>query len=163
MSRTPFSRRVSDGGGFTMIELTVAILLSLFVVLALGKIILASQRSWEWGRDKAVLQQNDTEVLEWMSRSVRAARTLRVVSSSELRTYDEGNNLAHTFKLATVSGVPKLQQDGIDMTPRKCTQFVVTPDPDTTSVQLTVELEDKAGNRVAAMTRPAIRNRFFEY
>lgn len=146
-----------------MVELAVAVFLSFFVVLALGQIILTSQRSWEWGRDKAVLQQNATEALEWMSRSVRSAHTLRVVSATEFRTYDENNALVHTFRLATVSGVPKLQQDGNVLAPRKCTLFDVVPDPDTTSVKMTVELEDNTGNRVAALTRSAIRSRYLQY
>jgi Tfp pilus assembly protein PilW len=66
--------------GYTLIELAVGGFLALFVVLALGHVILQNQRSWEWGRDKAVLQQNATEGIEWMARAVRAARRLEVIS-----------------------------------------------------------------------------------
>jgi Tfp pilus assembly protein PilV len=165
-------RSASSRSGFTMMELTVAVFLAFVVVLALGRIILASQQSWEWGRDKAVLQQNASEALEWMARSVRAARRLQVIAGNQLRTYDENGVLVHTYRVVTVAGVPKLQEDGHDLTARECTLFTVTPDPDTTSVTLQVELaaltRNKSGAqvelaRVKAMTRPAIRNRFFEY
>jgi hypothetical protein len=146
-----------------MIELLVAVFLALTVVLALGRIILANQRSWEWGRDKTVLQQNVTESLEWMARSVRSARSLEIVSDSELRTYDAGGGLTHTFRRAIASGAYRLQQDGSDLVDRVCTDFVVTPDEDSTSVTLVVELQDKAGNKVRAMTRATLRNTSYEF
>jgi hypothetical protein len=46
---------------------------------------------------------------------------------------------------------------------RPCVAFVVSPDRDSTSVTLEVELEDGAGNRVRAMTRAAARNRIYEF
>ena len=60
--------------GFTMVELMIASFLAVIVVLALGNVILVSQKSWEWGRDKTVLQQNVAEVTEWMARSVRQSQ-----------------------------------------------------------------------------------------
>ena len=68
---------LSDRRGYTLIELMIAVVLGLVVVLALGRLILTNQRSWEQGRDKTVLQQNVTESLEWMARSIRAAHTLK--------------------------------------------------------------------------------------
>ena len=160
-------RRRAGSRGYTTVELMVAIFLAFIVVLALGRIILANQRSWEWGRDKAVLQANLTEALEGVSRSVHAARTLEVILHggvpSEVRTYDETGALVHTFMTATVGTEVRLQRDGTDLVARKCTYFRAIPDNDTTSVTLVLELEDKAGSRVRATTRAAIRNRFFQY
>jgi Tfp pilus assembly protein PilV len=149
-------------GGFTLVELMIASFLSLVVVLAMGRIIQQNVRSWQQGRDKALLQQNVTEALEWMSRWVRASRTIQVVSSSEFRCYDETGTLTHTFKRVATNG-GRLRQDGIDLVDRTCTSFTVTPDADTTRIRLALELEDNASNRVAATTRATIRNRFFEY
>jgi len=149
--------------GFTTMEFLIAGFLAFIVVLALGRVILVNQQSWERGRDKTELQQNATEVLEWMARSVRAARTLNVVSSSEFRTYDETGALVHTYRRVAVSGVNRLQQDGTDLVDRLCTQFVVVPNADTTTVRLTLELEDNSGNRVGAETRASIRNQAFEF
>jgi hypothetical protein len=156
-------RKWRSNAGVTLIELTISVFLTLFVVIVMGRVVLQNQRSFGWGRDKVTLQQNVTEACEWMARTVRAARTLDVVSASELRAYDESGTLIHTFRRFTVNGTPRLQQDGAALVDRKCTQFVVTPDSDTTSVTLSLELEDDSGNRVAASTRVALRNRTFEF
>ncbi len=146
-----------------MIELMVALFLSLIVLYAIGKILTTSQKAWSWGRDKAVLQANSTEALEWMARSIRAARTLQVVSANEFKTYDENGALVHTFRRTTVSGVGRLQQDGSNLVSRVCNSFTVTPDPDTTSLSLVLELQDDSGNKIRETTRAAIRNRSFEF
>lgn len=149
--------------GFTMIELMVAIFLSLIVIFAIGKILTSSQRAWAWGRDKVTLQANSAEALEWMARSVRAAQRLRVVSASEFRTYDETGALVHTYRRVLVGGVGRLQQDGTNLVSRTCNAFTVTPDPDTTSLTLTLELQDASGNKLREVTRAAVRNRTFEF
>jgi prepilin-type N-terminal cleavage/methylation domain-containing protein len=155
-------RRGTDRG-YTMIELIIASVIALIVVLAMGKLILVNQSSWEGGRDKAVLQANVTESLEWMARSIRAARTAQVVDVDEFRTYDESGNLAHTYRLVVAGGGNRLQEDGQDLINRNCTQFVVAANADTTSLTLTLELEDKAGDRVAGMSRTTLRNRTLEF
>lgn len=149
--------------GATMVELLLAVFLALIVVLALGKIVTMNQRAWEWGRQKAMLQQNVTEALEWMARSVRGARSLDVISPSELRTYDETGTMTHAFRRQLVNGSYRLQQDGADLVDRPCVAFVVSPDSDSTSVIMELELQDGAGNRVRAMTRATLRNRFYEF
>jgi len=154
--------RRRDRRGFTLVEMMIACFLSLVVVLAMGKIMQQNVKSWQQGRDKAVLQQNVTEALEWMTRWVRAARTITVVSSSEFRCYDETGTLTHTFRRIAAGG-GRLQQDGADLVDRKCPSFTVAPDADTTRLTIVLELEDGAANRVAATTTAAIRNRYFEY
>jgi hypothetical protein len=144
-------------------EMVIAVFVALIVVLALGRLILANQRAWEWGRDKAELQQNVTEGLEWMARSVRAARTVEITGTDEFRTYDENGSLVHTFQLANVGSQTRLLQDGSDLVDRRCTLFQITANSDTTSLTLEVELEDNAGNRVAGQTRVTIRNRTFTF
>jgi hypothetical protein len=153
----------ASASGATIVELMLAIFLALIVVYALGRIILANQRSWEWARDKIVLQQNVTEALEWMARNVRAARSVDVVSPNELHTFDEDGNITHSFLREAVAGSFRLRQDGSDLVDRVCTQFLVTPDDDSTSVTLVVELQDKAGNKVKGMTRAALRNLSYEF
>ena len=134
-------------------------MIALVVVLALGRIMLANQRSWDSGRDKAELQANTTETLEWMARSIRAARFLTVVAGDEFWTHDESGTLTHVYRLDTDGAEPRLQEDGRDLSTRRCTQFVVTADDDTTSLTLRLELEDDDGDRVFGMTRVAVRNR----
>lgn len=152
--------RSRDGFGLT--EMVIAMVLGLFVVLALGHIVLVNKDAWGWTQDKAVLQQNVTETLEWMARSVRAARRVEMASSTEFRTFDETGALVHSYQLVeTTGGGHRLQEDGRDLSDRLCTQFVCTPGPDTTSLILELELEDKAEDRVAGMTRATMRNRNF--
>jgi len=140
----------------------IALLLSFLVVLALGRLILMNQASWAWGQDKAVLQQNITESLEWMARSIRAARSLEVLDVDAFRTFDETGNLAHSYELDTVDGVPKLLQDGTPLVDRECTNFVVEANPDTTSLTLTLELLDGTGTAVEGVTRATMRNVNYE-
>ena len=129
----------------------------------MGSLILQNQRSWQWGRDKTVLQQNTTEALEWMARSVRASRRLAVVSDTKFRTYNENGVLVHSYERTLVAGEGRLQEDAMDLVDRRCTQFQVTTDEDTTSVTLVLELEDDAGNRVAVMTRATVRNLDYQF
>jgi hypothetical protein len=142
-----------------MVELMIALILGLVVVLAIGSLVLQNQRSWRWNKDKTVLQQNVTESLEWMARQVRAARSVQVVSSEEFRTYDENDALVHRYEWTG----DRLQQDGSDLVDRKCTDFQVFPDEDTTSVTIVLELEDDAFNLVGGSTRAAIRNQTYEF
>ncbi len=156
-------RTAGRRAGFTMIELMIALVLALIVVLAMARIILANQRAWEWGRDKVVLQQNVTEALEQMERSVRAANRLSVVGSTEFRTYDRHAVLLHTYRLVQVGADWRLREDGRDLVDRSCSRFNVLPGSDTTNVTIDVEFIDNSGDRVAATTRAAVRNRTFVF
>ena len=154
--------RKSGSAGYTLLELMVAGFLSLFVLLALGKLILVNQQSWEWGRDKSVLQQNASLTLERVSARVRAARTIAVVDSTEFRCYDATGSLTDVFRRVVNSG-GRLQHNGLAMVDRDCPAFVVTTDDDTTSVTVQLVLADNSGERVTALTRAAIRNQSFEF
>jgi hypothetical protein len=100
-----------------------------------------------------------------MSRSVRSARSLVVVSANEFSTRDAAGAVVHTYKRALVSGIYRLLQDGAVMVDRPCQQFSVTPNADTTSVSLTLRLQISATDTtgVAALTRATVRNRAFVY
>lgn len=148
--------------GYTILEMTIGLFLSLVVVLAMGRIIVSGQRAWGWGRDKAVLQANVTEALEWMSRSVRGARFVLVYQGGrEFRTFDEDSVLVHTF--VWTPGTGRLQQDGSDLTPRRCTAFLAKAAPESTGLALYLRLRDISGNAVADTTRAAVRNRFMQF
>lgn len=148
--------------GFTMVELMIGGFLALIVLLAMGRLVLANQRSWEWGRDKLLLQQNITEALEAMARAVRAADSLAVTNASDFSTFDDGA-LVHRFARATIDGVDRLQQDDVDLVDRRCVSFLVTPNVDTTNVVLQLELEDEHGSRMVLMTVATPRNRSFVF
>ena len=127
------------------------------VVLALGALIQANRASFAWGQDKASLQQNVSEALDWMTRSIRAARTLQVNGTEEFRTFDEAGNLEHVYERATDSGVPRLLVDGSPLIQRRCHSFLVTANSDTTSVTLKVVFESDAGDFVAQIHSPSER------
>jgi hypothetical protein len=163
MSRLREDRRPRRTRGVALIEFVVAGFIGLLVVLALGRIVLMNGRAWGWGRDKAELQANATEALEWMARSVREARRVIVDSPTQFRTYDSQGNLVHTFSRQTSNGEMRLREDDHDLSARTCTQLAVTPDNDTTSVTLRFELQDHSGNRVSVLTRAARRNIVYEF
>ena len=162
MRRRPFPacRRCE---GFALVELMVALILGLIVVLAMGRIILVNQSAWGQGRDKTILQQNVTEAMEWMIRSVREAHSLALISSQEYRTYDRSGTLLHTYRRDTATAPAVLRRDGIDLISRPCTQFAVTANADTTCLTIQLELADQAGDRVATTIRAAIRNAHLEF
>jgi len=152
----------SNQRGYTLLELMVAGMLSMFVLLALGKLILVNQQSWEWGRDKTVLQQNASLTLERISARVRAARSIAVADSTEFRCYDATGSVTDVFRRVVNSG-GRLQHNGLDMVDRTCNAFIVTTDDDTTSVTIQIELADNSDERITAMTRTAIRNQSFTF
>ena len=156
-------RKPAGSRGFTLIELMIATFLSLIVVLALGNIVLANQKAWVWGHDKAVLQSNVTESLEWMARSIRAAHSIQVLGSGDFQTYDENDNPTHRYRLSGSGASARLLEDESSFSDRTCTQFTVTANTDTTSLTLALEFEDDSGARVAAMNRATLRNRTLEF
>ena len=144
--------------GFTPLETVIALSLSVAVLLALGGVMLLNQRAYGWGRDKIILQQNVTECLDRITRRVRMARRLEVVSASEFSTYDESGALAHTVRRALVGGQGRLQEDGADLVDRTCVSFTAQPNADTTALTVAVELEDRAQNRVKFITTAVARS-----
>jgi type II secretory pathway component PulJ len=150
--------------GFTMMELMIALLIAFIVVLAIGKLMVVNQTSFGQGREKAQLQQNATEVLDRIARSVRGARTLDLVGPDEFRTYDAAGSLAHTYRRIQEGGLPGiLQQDGRPLTSQECTIFACSMNDDETMLTLDLELRDAVGNIVNRTTRITVRNRTLEF
>ncbi len=158
-----FLRKKKNQFGFTILELMVASMISLIVVIGLGQLILTSQKAWGWGADKVELQRNVAESIEWMARSIRSASSLVVAGSEDFTTYDADGNLLHRYNLGLSGGEKRLLEDNSDLVEQQCMDFVVATNADTTSLTLTLELQDDAGNRVAAMTTATLRNRTLEF
>jgi prepilin-type N-terminal cleavage/methylation domain-containing protein len=155
--------RQGNRHGYSLIEMMIALFLALIVVLALGKLITANQRSWAWGRDKAELQANTTEALEWMARSIRSANTLTLTGADEFNTFDQDGTLLHTYRLGSDAGETRVLEDDRSLVARRCTHFVVDANEDTTSLTLSLELVDRAGNHVAGFSRATVRNQTLEF
>lgn len=145
--------------GFTIVELMVSLLISLVVVLALGRIMLVNQASWRQGRDKVTLQQNATEALERMAHSIRAARDLRVVSATQFQTYDASGALEHTYRRYQTNTGLRLQEDGRNLSDQACATFACAANADTTSLTISLQLQNEDGELVTRQTRVTLRNR----
>jgi prepilin-type N-terminal cleavage/methylation domain-containing protein len=144
--------------GFTLIELVVAMAIAFVVVLAVGKMMVANQKLWRTAAEKALLQQNVTEVLDHVAGSVRRASSLEIVSTEEFQTWEEGRAVGHTFVLSRENSGNLLRKDGELMTSWNCVRFECLANGDQSTLELTLELEDSSGNRVSGMTRVTLRN-----
>ena len=149
--------------GFTMIEMVVALFISLIVVAALGKVMLVNSRSWKLGNEKVLLQTNVSDAVDRMSRSIRSARRLQVISATEFRTYDTAGALKHTYRRYQTAGGLRLQEDGLDLTPQACNSFACTANADTTSLTISLQLQNADGELVARQTRITVRNRTMSF
>ena len=150
-------------GGYSMIELLVALGIGLIVVLALGHIVLASQRSWTWGREKVTLQANMAQALEQMERAAHKARWITVPDSNQFRVFDENGVRRTAYRRVNVGGRWYLQEGGHVLVPPVCTRFRVQPNNDTTCVVITLRLVDAYGNVMVGRTTATVRNRTLAY
>ncbi|MBD3236651.1 MAG: hypothetical protein GF330_08100 [Candidatus Eisenbacteria bacterium] len=144
--------------GYTLVEFVVGGFVGLVVVIALGHLLLANQRSWHAGQEKVRLQQNASQAADRISRAVRAAHRLAVVDGDELRIFDAQGVQQIRYRCVGHAGEGRLRENGRDLVAQRCRRFRVVPDADTTSVGLEIELENEAGQRVAVATRVARRN-----
>lgn len=149
--------------GFTLIELMVASFISLIVLAGLGQLILVNQKTWNWGRERVVLQQSVTQVMDRISWEVRASNKLLVLGSNRFRTYDELGNQTHEYRLLGSGSTARVSEDGVAMSDLLCSAFTVASSSYNTNLTINLELEDDNGNRVAAMTRSTIRNKALSF
>jgi hypothetical protein len=138
------------------------LLLSLFLA-GIATVFLANQNAFARGRDKVVLQQNVTWAQEWITRGVRAARTVTITNSdSDLRTFDvDGNLICRYYR---DSGTSKLMfqetsnATAKELLPEKVNSLTFTPNADTTRVQYVFEVEDRNFNKVIIRSSAKLRN-----
>jgi prepilin-type N-terminal cleavage/methylation domain-containing protein len=151
-------KKSRGNSGFTLVELMVGILISFIVVLGFGNLILANQKAMAWSTSKATLQQDFTQTMEWMSRSLRQAFSVKVINAEEFQTYDGTGSLTHTYWRSSSGDLSYLMKDDSRLSQWNCSQFGIICNADTTSLTLNLELTDNAGNSVTAMTRTTLRN-----
>jgi len=156
------NRPAAEQGGFTLVELMVALTASLIVTFALGQLVMTNQRAWRDGTDRAVLQQNLSQVLDWIGSDVRGAARVDLQGGSSFRLLDRNGQALHTYTLQTSGGDTLLQRDGRTLVPRTCPVFSVAANADTTILTITVDLRGQYGKRVSATTAVAIRGRDLE-
>lgn len=149
--------------GITLIELMVALTASAIVLLALGNVVLVNQKAVGWSQDRAELQGHTTVVMSRIARSVRGANQVVVSNANTFRLYDLNGTLTHTYALVSAADGPRLQLNGADMADQNCTRFTVTPNADTTSVTLDLELTSTDGVTLGELSTVSIRNRTLEF
>jgi competence protein ComGC len=154
--KTPLRRRSHHG--YTVVELMLALFIAFIVMLGIGKMMVINQKMWQAGAEQVQLQQEVSHVLERLGSSIRNAHSLESNRSDEFLTRSSDGTLKHRYDLSPSSEGYRLQEDGKDLCEASCLSFECAPNADNTYLLLTIELEDRAGNRVSGMTRVAVRN-----
>jgi len=76
--------------GFTLIELTIAMLTGAIVILAAGMILFYGQKSWNSTWKRVNLQRDTSYAMQRMSRPIKAGTSAQVEGSGEgLRIYND--------------------------------------------------------------------------
>ncbi len=156
------TRRRGGAAGFTLVELMVALTASLIVTFALARLVMSNQAAWQDGRDRAVLQQNLSEALEWLGRDIRGAARVQLQGPAAFQLLDRNGQVAHSYALSTSGGDTFLVRDGRPVVARDCPVFSVQANADTTVLTLTVGLRGRSGKRTTAVTAVAVRGRHLE-
>ena len=152
-------RRTRGRQGATLVELLVAVVLAGIVTLAAVILYLLNERSFDQGREKLMAQQNASWCLEAIARDVRVARRVDLVTAERMVLYDIDGAPISTWARGTVNGQSLLQRNGRSMAPEVCTALRFTlVNLESTAVDLMLELEDPAENRIRLETRSALRN-----
>jgi type II secretory pathway pseudopilin PulG len=147
--------------GYTILELVIAMFLTLFVALAAGAIVLTNQSSFRQGQGKLTMQQEASRSVEQIARDVRRSRWIDVTSPDRLALLDAAGAEFRVYELGASGGVQKVLQDGAPLADMECTELSFAANADTTSVLIVLELRDAADNRVKMQSTAAIRNRNF--
>jgi type II secretory pathway pseudopilin PulG len=148
----------NNQAGYSLIEIMVAVAISFMVVMALGRVITMNTQAWIYNQESSHVQRNASQALDWMSRDIRQARTLEMISATEFRTLGASGAVEHVYRLDTSGSVDRVKRDGDDMFPEACTQFLVTANPDTSGVTVTLTLLNAGGTSVTAMSQAVVRN-----
>ncbi len=153
--------RVRRQAGYTILELVIALFLTLLVALAAGAIVLTNQSSFRQGQGKLVMQQEATRAVEQIARDIRRARWMDSATPDQLILLGSDGTQFRAYGRGVSDGVQKVLQDGAPLADQECTELLFETNADTTSVFIVLELRDAADNRVKMETTAAIRNRNF--
>jgi type II secretory pathway pseudopilin PulG len=155
--------RTHRQGGYTILELVIALFLTLFVALAAGAIVLTNQSSFRQGQGKLTMQQDASRAVEQIARDVRRARWIDydAANPDRLALLNAAGGQFRLYELGASGGVQKVLQDGAPLADQECTELSFAANADTTAVSIVLELRDAADNRVKMESTAAIRNRNF--
>jgi type II secretory pathway pseudopilin PulG len=145
--------------GATLVEVLVALVLTILVTLSAWYVYGTNQRAFKQGREKLLVQQNASFCLDAVARDVREAWRVDYVNSSRILLYDTHGVLTSTWEMGTENGENRVKRNNVSMAPEECTDLVFSVfNPDSSTVEVELELMDDAENRVRVMTRSTLRN-----
>jgi len=146
--------------GSTMIELMVSAFISTVFILAAGTAYLVNQNAYQRNTEKLHLQQTATLVLEEMEKKIRSGALVLVPAGSPNRiTVLDRNGVEITrFRLSNVGPNIKIFEKDAVLAQQELITLNFAPNADTTSVIITLVLEDKFKNRVSMKAAAALRN-----
>ena len=86
--------------GFVLIEVVIAMSISLIVLLAVGAVLVANYTRWNTSWDKVNLQQDASYVMLTLSHAIKEAASAIVENNGKkIRVYDaDGNWVSFTFQ-----------------------------------------------------------------
>ncbi|MFC1636400.1 PilW family protein [Planctomycetota bacterium] len=95
--------KAKQKGGFTLIEVVIAMGISLIVLLAVGAVLVASHTRWNDAWVKVNLQQDASYVMHELSKSIKEAASATVEDNGKkIQIYDtDGNWVKYTFNANT--------------------------------------------------------------
>jgi type IV pilus assembly protein PilW len=111
------ARRAKSTGGFTLIELMVAMVLGLIVVSGVVSVFLANQRTYRTNQALGDVQDGSRIAFELMARDIRdagltgcgnAGRVANVVNPSGASWWNDWSNAVHGYGAGTASADPAL-------------------------------------------------------
>jgi len=140
--------------GHTMIELMVSAFISTVFIMAAGTAYLVNQNAYRRNTEKLRLQQSATLALEEMEKKIRSGARAAMPTTDEIRIFDLAGNEITRFRL---SNFQLLEQNAV-LVQQKLTSLNFAPNTDSTSVIITLTLEDNSKNRVTMRAAAALRN-----
>ena len=112
----------------------------------------------EHAEEPRLLQQTASHVMEIMERKIRSGARALIANPNQIEVRDQAGSVITRFSLQVSGSVNKLFEGSTVLAPLKLDALTFTPNSDTTVVQIFLELEDPAYNKVSLKASAALRN-----
>jgi|GEM_PF-2711992 len=144
--------------GHTMIELMVSAFISTVFIMAAGTAYLVNQNAYRRNTEKLRLQQTATLAIEEMQKKIRSGARAATPTPSRITVFDQAGVEITRFRLANSGLNVKLFEQNAVLAQQELITLTFVPNVDTTSVVITLTLEDNFKNRVTMRASAALRN-----
>ena len=71
-------RPIADNSGFSLVEMSMVVLISIFIVGGIYTVLVTGNNSWEINRDRLELQQYLRTGMDWMKKDLRQAGVSKI-------------------------------------------------------------------------------------